>query len=89
MYRTQLYLDDDMHERLRRMAQIQGTTVSELVRRAIDRTYFAASPPAARARAVAAAAGLWHDRDDLSDERAWLRDLRGSGRRLVEAGVEP
>jgi hypothetical protein len=37
MVRTQLYLDDDVHERLRALAEQQDRTVSDLVREAIAR----------------------------------------------------
>jgi len=36
--RTQLYLDEEMHGRLRELAERQGRTVSDLVREAVART---------------------------------------------------
>ena len=78
--RTQLYLDDDMHRRLRDLARKQGRTVSELVREALVRTY--GKPDVDRLEATLnAIAGLWCDRDDLPDTDAYVRRFR-SGTRL-------
>jgi predicted transcriptional regulator len=80
MVRTQLYLDDDMHRRLRDLSRKQGRTVSELVREALVRTY--GKPDVDRLESTLnAIAGLWRDRDDLPDTDAYVRRLR-SGTRL-------
>lgn len=39
MVRTQLYLDEAVHRRLRELARKQGRTVSDLVRDAVARVY--------------------------------------------------
>lgn len=48
--RTQILLDEDRHERLRRRADERGTSVAKLIREAIDRAY----PPPNADRAAAA-----------------------------------
>jgi len=39
MVRTQLYLDEALHRRLREIAKRQGRTVSDLMREAVSRSY--------------------------------------------------
>ena len=39
MVRTQLYLDEAIHARLRNLSRQQGRTISELVREALVRAY--------------------------------------------------
>ncbi|MGH2763965.1 MAG: antitoxin [Thermoleophilaceae bacterium] len=50
--RTQLLLDDERHERLRRHAEVRGTSVANLIREAIDRTFPGAPPDRARAARI-------------------------------------
>ena len=75
MVRMQLYLDEAIHRRLRRLATKQGRTISDLVREALVRTY--AVPDAdERERTLRAIEGLWRDRDDLGTTDAYVRRLR-------------
>lgn len=80
MIRTQLFLDEGMHSRLRTLARAQGRTVSDLVREAIERIF---TPPLAdeRERTLAAIEGLWSDRKAIGDGAAYVRSLRRSTRR--------
>jgi predicted DNA-binding protein len=80
MVRTQLYLDEAVHARLRHLARAQGRTISELVREALVRTY-GANDVEARRSAVMAVLGLWKDRDDVRDAREYVRHLRRGTRR--------
>jgi hypothetical protein len=80
MVRTQLYLDEAVHARLRHLSRAQGRTISELVRAALVQTYGAADAEARRA-AVMAVLGLWKDRDDIGDAREYVRRLRRGTRR--------
>ena len=61
MVRTQLYLDEAVHRRLRELARKQGRTVSDLVRDAVARVY---GMPAVdeQIRTLRAIEGLWRDR---------------------------
>jgi predicted transcriptional regulator len=78
--RTQLYLDEAVHSRLRSLARQQGRTVSELVREALVRAY-GATDVQARQAAVMAILGLWKDRDDIGEPREYVRRLRRGTRR--------
>jgi hypothetical protein len=75
MTRTQLYLDDDLHARLRNLARKQGRSISELVRDALARTY-GASSLRERLDSLRAIEGLWKDRDDIGGTREYVRRLR-------------
>ena len=75
MVRIQLYLDEDIHRRLREAADRQGRTVSDLVREAMARMYGAGEADE-RLATLDRIASLWRDRDDLGDTRAYVRQLR-------------
>jgi hypothetical protein len=79
MVRTQLYLDEAMHERLKRLAARQGRSLSDLVREAVDRCY---GPGEANRRlaTLRAVAGLWREREDLGETQTWVRQLRTGSR---------
>jgi Arc/MetJ family transcription regulator len=78
MRRTQLYIDDDLWGTLRIRSQQAGTSVSELVRRAVREKY--STGLADRQQAMRAFAGIWSSRTDLADPEAYLRALRKGSR---------
>jgi hypothetical protein len=80
MIRTQLYLDEAVHRRLRALARQQGRTVSELVREALVRAYGAGGDE--RAATLRAIEGLWRHRRDIGDTAAYVRGLRRDTHRL-------
>jgi hypothetical protein len=80
MVRTQLYLDETIHRRLRDLARQQGRTISELVREALLRAYGAGVDE--REATLRAIEGLWRDRTDLGDTRGYVRRLRRDTHRL-------
>lgn len=80
MIRTQLYLDDDLHQRLRDLADKQGRTISDLVREAVVRAYGRADVDE-RMTTLEAITSLWRDRDDLGATDAYVRRLRRDTRR--------
>jgi len=82
--RTQLYLDAELHRRLRELADQQDRTVSDLVREAVARTYGAVEADE-RLATLDAISGLWHDRSDLGDTGAYVRRLRRDTRRSRRA----
>lgn len=88
MVRTQLYLDDGVHARLRALARKQGRTISELVREALVRTYGAAGTDELRA-SLLAVAGLWKDRRDLGGTDAYVRRLRRDTHRVRRVRKSP
>ena len=78
MRRTQLYLDDDLWGTLRIRSRQAGTSVSDLVRRAVREKY--STGLAGRQQAMRAFAGIWKDRSDLADSEAYVRALRKGSR---------
>jgi hypothetical protein len=74
MVRTQLYLDEAIHARLRDLAHKQKRTVSELVREALLRAYGAGESDE-RHQTLKAIRGLWQDREDINS-REYVRRLR-------------
>lgn len=80
MGRTELYLEEKIHATLRRLAEQQGCTVSELVRDALVRVYGSLDIDERR-RTLRAVEGLWRDRSDLGSTDEYVRRLRKSGHR--------
>ena len=80
MVRTQLYLEEEIHARLKDLSLRQGKTVSELVRDALVRVYGTGSTDR-ELETLYAIAGLWKDRDDIGDTRGYVRRLRDDTRR--------
>jgi hypothetical protein len=78
--RTQLYLDERLHARLKDISKKQGKTISELVREALVRLYGSAAL-SEELRTLDAVAGLWKDRADIGDTREYIRRLRDDRRR--------
>src|SRR2546428_14031089 len=73
MVRTQLYLDEAVHRRLRGLARQEGRTISELVRDALVRAYGAGAD--AREATLRAIKGLWRNRTDLGDTSGYVKRL--------------
>jgi Ribbon-helix-helix protein, copG family len=84
MRRTQLYLDEDLWTTLHAHARRKGTTVSDLVRKAVREQYM--NDPEQRRADMMAAVGLWKDRNDLPDTETYVRNLR-KGTRLKRLGI--
>ena len=80
MVRTQLYLEDEIHARLRELAVKQGRTISDLVREALARTYGAGGPQE-RLATLRAIEGLWRNRKDVGKADGYVRRLRHDTRR--------
>jgi hypothetical protein len=72
--RTQLYLEDDMWQALQLRARQSGSTMSELVRKAIRDAYLGRSID--RKAAMTGIIGLWKDREDIGDPQEYVRKLR-------------
>ena len=80
MHRTQLYLDQAIHNRLKALAKRRGRTVSELVRDALELVYGSVQTRE-RLATLRGIAGLWRDREELGDTAAYVRRLRRDTRR--------
>jgi hypothetical protein len=72
--RTQLYLEDDLWQALQLRARQSGSTMSELVRKAIRDAYIGSATD--RKAAMKGIIGLWKDRDDIGDPQEYVRKLR-------------
>ena len=77
MKRTQLYLNDDMWQVLHDKAATSGTTISELVRQAVQEHYMAKPN---RKEAMMSIVGMWSDRTDMEDSETYIRNLRTDNR---------
>ena len=80
MKRTQIYLSDAQWRDLSRAARTEGTSVAELIRRAVDATYRTARLSPAAVEAWDALSGIWAGRDDIPDAEAYVRRLREDNR---------
>ena len=74
MRRTQLYLDDDLWNALHARARSEDTTISDLVRHAVRERYLGSLT--ARKAAMQAVVGIWKDRPEIGDTKAYIRGLR-------------
>jgi hypothetical protein len=79
MRRTQLYLDEECARVLAAESRRRGTTVSALVREAVDQAYGTGSAKDRHA-VIDRLAGVWSDRADLEDIDVVVRQLRRSSR---------
>jgi len=80
MIRTQISLSDAQKRRLDRESMRTGSSLAELIRRAVDRVYGDDVGTDAAIDAITAAAGAWSDRDE--DGAAYVERIR-SGRRIT------
>lgn len=84
MKRSQIYLPLEQWRLLSALSHEAHESVSELIRRALERVYQRGEQPRF-GQALGRIAGLWKDRKDLSSTSAYVRDLRRdcrlSGRR--------
>ena len=77
--RTQITLTEEQHERLSTLSEQSGVSLSELIRRAVDRTYSSGA-----AAAVAGSFGAWRGRH--LDGAAYVERMRsGLAERLDRA----
>ena len=81
MVRTQMYLDDEMHERLKSLARKQGRSVSDLVREAVARAY-APVGVNERQQTLRAIEGLWQDHEEVGDAHEYVRRMRADTHRI-------
>jgi Arc/MetJ-type ribon-helix-helix transcriptional regulator len=86
MRRTQVHLGDEELELLDRVARATGASRSELIRRAVRRT-FGERTRDEKARALQASAGSWRDRGFTGSE--YVDAIRGDlNERLSRLGFE-
>lgn len=80
MKRTQIYLSEAQWRDLSRTARTEGTSVAELIRRAVDATYRTARLDPVAVEAWDALAGMWAGRDDIPEAASYVRRLREDDR---------
>jgi hypothetical protein len=78
MRRTQLYLDDDLWNALHFHARLNGTTISDLVRKSARDKYM--GNPEERSAAMQGIVGLWKDRGDIEITELSVRGIRRGAR---------
>ena len=80
MRRTQIYLTDEQGRTLERRRKSTGSSLSELIRAAIDATYSRrrSMSRAERVRVARATAGAWRGFPETGAE--YVERIRGSGR---------
>lgn len=80
MRRTQIYLSEEQGRYLERRSKATGSTISQLVRSAIDATYLGkrSLDNAERARIARSTAGAWKDFPETGEE--YVERIRGAGR---------
>ena len=76
---TQLYLEEDVWKVLQILARQTGTSISDLVRKAVREHYVASK--ANREQVLMSVVGIWKDRSDLPETDTYIRRLR-KGTRL-------
>lgn len=87
MRRSQIYLPIEQWRCLNALSHQVHETMSELIRRAIDKAY-GAGRGLDFPTSLQQAAGIWKDRKDLPSTRAYVRELRRGSRlqRLYRKG---
>lgn len=81
MIRTQMYLDDEMHQRLKSLARKQGRSVSDLVREAVARAYAPVGVDECQST-LRAIEGLWRDHEEVGDTHEYVRRMRADTHRI-------
>jgi len=79
MKRTQLYIEEDVWKRLQILSRQSGTSISDLVRKAVRNQYM--SGPENSRNVLMSVVGLWKNRTDLPDTDTYVRSLR-KGKRI-------
>lgn len=79
MIRTQIYLTEEEHRKLHQLSRRRGTSLSELIRDAIDRMLLQ-SRKENRLEVLREGRGIWKNRRDLPDFAEVRRELDRRGR---------
>jgi len=82
MHRTQIYLHDELYQQLKLRSQRQGLSISELIRRAVEKDLH--TEPADDARTFFDQAAPLQSFAEVEPE-SYVRELRSQSRLLREA----
>lgn len=80
MKRTQLYIDEELFQWLLHISREKKTTVSDLVRNALNRVYGQKRKKTDKLKALNEAFGIWKNRKDISSTEEYIRTLRKNTR---------
>ncbi len=87
MKRTQLYMDESNFHLLTLLSREKKTTISDLVRKAVERVYGKRRKRNDFLKALEATAGMWKDRKDLPPTDEYIRSIR-KDTRMKRFGLE-
>ena len=85
--RTQLYFDDSIFRLLSLISREKKTTISGLVRKAVEKVYGRRRQKKDFLKALQASCGIWKDRSDLPPTEEYVRSLR-KDTRMKRFGLE-
>lgn len=69
-------MDEGLLHQLSVLSRERKTTISDLVRKAVEKVYGRRRSPQERLQALQAARGMWKDRKDLPPTEEYIRSLR-------------
>lgn len=87
MKRTQLYIDEELFGSLAALSREKKTTISDLVRKALEKVYGRDKGVKKKLKALHAAFGIWKNRTDLPPTDEYVRLLR-KDTRMKRFGLE-
>lgn len=76
MKRTQLYIDEGLFQTLTTLSRQKKTTVSDLVRKALEKVYGKSKKKDDFQKALKASFGIWKNRKDLPPTDEYIREVR-------------
>lgn len=79
MKRTQLYIDESLFHKLALISQKRKTTISDLVRQALEKVYGSQNSPDS-VKSLYKSFGMWTDHKEISSVNQYVRGLRKSSR---------
>ena len=82
MHRTQVLLKESERRVLHLISQKEHASLSELIRRAIEKVYLKEAEDRNLENAIDSIAGIWAERTDLGSTDSYIRSLR-RGERLA------
>ena len=80
MKRAQIYFSEEQWALLKKLSQSYHEGISDLVRRAVDKSYRLGYRPDELLRALNATAGIWKNRTDVKDGIASENKIRKNWR---------
>lgn len=76
MSRLSIEIPEDLHRAIKSQASLRGLSLREYVLRRLRSNAPVSARPGDRRFSDAGLAGMWGDREDMSQPQAWVRDRR-------------